>query len=166
MCLYQNIHAARHYELLNVNATERDNHTCEYEESSSEEGEKCTLHSCCRILGHEVIFRCSGASEDGRNLCSDAMKEDVFVPVKSTASIRLKEKGVQAVVAETPNDIEEETVLEPSAEVAMEFWPEDQPGKVVRIYLEGENPVHEAKQKEAKPNSRWHKMLLRLRGKN
>ncbi|KAI1089408.1 hypothetical protein F5B19DRAFT_467416 [Rostrohypoxylon terebratum] len=153
MCLYQNIHAARHYELLNVNTAERDNHTCEYEASTSGEGEKCPLHSCCRVLGHEVIFKCSSANQHGGNLCDDAMKEDVFVPLKYMAEV-VSEKRNACLVAETQNGIEEETVSEPVGNVMMEFWSEDQPGKVTMLYLEAEVPGYEAKKKEKKPDGR------------
>ncbi|KAI1209319.1 uncharacterized protein F4807DRAFT_467873 [Annulohypoxylon truncatum] len=163
MCLYQNIHAAYHYELLNVNAAERDNHTCRHEILSSDDGEKCLLHSCCRVLGHEVVFRCSRTDKDGGNLCDNAMKEDVFVPLVSKFKSGDNGKGAAAL------EVVEEMALENSPmelpAMTMEFWPEDQPGKIVLVYLEEEVLTCEDKKKEAKSNGRWHRMLFRLRWK-
>ncbi|KAI1451842.1 hypothetical protein F4805DRAFT_70701 [Annulohypoxylon moriforme] len=157
MCLYQDIHAAQHYELLSVDAVERDKHICGHKILSSVDGEECLLHSCCRVLGHEVLFRCSGAGGGSGELCDNAMKEDVFVPPASRC------------VAKGGTDLGIGEVVEPSlsegSPMTMEFWLEDQPGKVVLVYSE-EVPGHEDKKKEVKPYGRWHRVLLHLRRKH
>ncbi|KAI1100811.1 hypothetical protein F4804DRAFT_335850 [Jackrogersella minutella] len=158
MCLYQNIHAAYHYELLSLDAAERESHACRYERlipqgelGSTEDGEKCPLHSCCHILGQEVLFWCSNAEDDG-SVCGHALAEDVFVPL--VIGKREDEEGDSG-----HEEAVEEVVVEFAAEVApsrnaagrkvlprevppamMQFWPEDQPGKIIAIYLEDEVP--------------------------
>ncbi|KAI2463134.1 hypothetical protein F4781DRAFT_144693 [Annulohypoxylon bovei var. microspora] len=153
MCLYQNIHAAYHYELLGLDAAERESHVCGHRVPPSEGGKMCPLHSCCRVLGHDVVFRCDGADEDG-GLCGDAVREDVFVPLVSMIKSGYTEKGGEGW------EVEEE--LENVSVVTMEFWPEDQPGRVVLVCVEEEIPVYEDMKGEARPNGLWNKMKRHL----
>ncbi|OTA89082.1 hypothetical protein M434DRAFT_34569 [Hypoxylon sp. CO27-5] len=159
MCFYQNIHAAFHYERLCFNAAGRESHVCEYEISSHENepshGKKCPLHSCCRLLDREIVFRCRDAW--GREeMCENAFGEDVFVPL--VMSNRNKSKGGKYLScggnkrAETRKDKGDGSLggipkvcVDQSSEIlcremstaTMEFWPEDESGRIV-VYLEDE----------------------------
>ncbi|KAI2604362.1 uncharacterized protein GGS25DRAFT_507913 [Hypoxylon fragiforme] len=148
MCLYQNVHAAYHHELLNFNADERDRHVCEVEANGrssstllSPEGDAlgavgiaCPLHSCCRVLSREIVFRCGDAPEDEGGLCENAFVEIVFVALAMTGrGDRGGEEGIR------DGEEVEEAIDALAVTPTMEFWPEDQPGKRMVVFLEDED---------------------------
>ncbi|KAI1404364.1 hypothetical protein F4819DRAFT_483759 [Hypoxylon fuscum] len=155
MCHYQVIHAAFHYELLNFDTAEQERHICEHKISSKESevvsGEKCPLHSCCRVLGREVVFRCQDFKkdgEDGEETCESALIEDVFIPLKTerseSQSITKKRGDAEFHQDKQLQQNQEQIFPDMSgagADVSpptMEFWFEDQPGRMVVVYLEDE----------------------------
>ncbi|KAI1164665.1 hypothetical protein F5B18DRAFT_614865 [Nemania serpens] len=159
MCYYQNIHYAHHFALLNLLTRERESHTCGLaypglgsgSGSGEGPGDRCFAHSCCRVRRLVVILSCEvgGPRLEDDELCAQAFIEDVFVPVPREEEPREEEEGGQEggrladrlhteTVREEGAGAEEEeggdvvdTVDDP---IVMEFWPEDRPGAVVRLY--------------------------------
>ncbi|KAI0150106.1 hypothetical protein F4776DRAFT_604560 [Hypoxylon sp. NC0597] len=159
MCFYQNIHAAFHYEHLCFTTAERESHVCEYEiplhEKGFGQGKECPLHSCCRVLDREVIFRCH-AARGREEMCENAFGEDVFVPL--VMSSRNKSKGGKCLAYRGNKRTETrknkgQGILEGTSKVfmnqrskivpgkmpaaVMEFWPDDESGRIV-VHLEDE----------------------------
>ncbi|KAI1371846.1 hypothetical protein F4677DRAFT_463735 [Hypoxylon crocopeplum] len=178
MCLYQNIHTAYHYELLNFDAGEREKHVCKREIIPPEEGrgeDKCPLHSCC-VLSREVIFRCQEAPRDGEGLCEKALGEDVFVPPVAKGESERRKIG-DADFQDKPsseNREHEERVIQDQdygavdqgvSPAMMEFWPEDQPGIKLVVHLEDEVPEGEGDLNipVSKPAGRLRGWLRRLK---
>ncbi|KAI0829541.1 hypothetical protein F5Y06DRAFT_302061 [Hypoxylon sp. FL0890] len=192
MCLYQDIHAAYHYELLGFDATERESHVCEYEilspekETGHSENKKCPLHSCCRVLSRDVIFRCQAARGE-EQVCELALGEVVFVPLSARhrngdmtnrrVDFRVTKQvctGGEGEKAHPRVDLNgntnraaidrDELPNEPSSQMlpvpTMEFWPDDEPGRIVTIFLKDE-----AIREEGQGSSQdvWDEMLCCLR---
>ncbi|KAI1771229.1 hypothetical protein F4818DRAFT_430552 [Hypoxylon cercidicola] len=154
MCHYQDIHAAYHHKHLNLDLTEQKSHTCKHRVLTHEggDGEKCLLYSCC-LLRREVIFQCPGFTEPGQETCDKIYAEIVFVPPETERKENIpgqrlgeKAKHYQSKESEdidrgalvSLDDAEREMPSSPN----MEFWPEDQPGQIVKVYLEDEVPEH------------------------
>ncbi|KAI0377624.1 hypothetical protein F5Y04DRAFT_291687 [Hypomontagnella monticulosa] len=133
MCLYQNIHAAFHHELLNVNAAEQECHKCDHQ-VSVDIGEECVLHSCCRVLGRETVIRCPDNTGDDEELCVNALVEVVFVPLVMRDEEPAECNETISEIA--PKDEIDSDATEAEPIEMMEFWPEDEPGKVVMVYFD------------------------------
>ncbi|XXH02935.1 hypothetical protein Hte_009325 [Hypoxylon texense] len=142
MCHYQDIHTASHHLLLAFNLIEQKSHVCDdgVLTRREDEGKKCPLHSCC-LLRREIVFQCSEIRE---GKCENAYAEVVFVAPKTE---RTKSGGIwpwgkkaRQDQGKEPEENRQKAVSD-SGEAkteapVMEFWPEDQPEQIVRVYLE------------------------------
>lgn len=187
MCHYQDIHAASHHELLNFDLLQQKSHTCEHGVLTRKEGEgkKCPLHSCC-LLRREIVFQCTNSTESGKGRCEKAYAEVVFVPPEierkeSTCSSGILTWGKKARYQQGKKPEEnKQKALSDSVEVktetltvpAMEFWIEDQPERVVRVYFEYEPtkddgaPKDESSRHKPETRSFWDEMLHKIKRKS
>jgi hypothetical protein len=145
--LLPNIHTAYHFTLLSFEPSQREHHACgiEYPSSSCSYevgGNKCALHSCCSI-NRVLIVQCCRDEE----VCRYSLIEDVFVPFPSGEGrvlMRSSDKEARGNRVETGTGMihqdrngcghpNEDGCID-DGQLAMEFWPDDRPGAVVKIY--------------------------------
>ncbi|KAI1182682.1 hypothetical protein F5B17DRAFT_419461 [Nemania serpens] len=166
MCFYQNVHSTPHFALLNFDARERESHICglAYADFSSGSGsgsgvgkgagDLCLEHSCCRVRRLVVVQSCKvgGPRLEDDELCPRAYVEDVFVPVLKDGED--EHEGERSGIGS--GEIHTDTVTRDGDRetgeggggggggvvdaiddaIIMEFWPEDRPSVVVRVYSE------------------------------
>lgn len=87
-------------------------------------------------------------------MCLNAFVEDVFVPLPMCDGEQVG--CIEAVAEATPGDARNEAAMETEAHleppmVIMEFWPEDEPGKIVIVYLDEIPEVKVERITEARP---------------
>ncbi|KAI0466284.1 hypothetical protein F4859DRAFT_332454 [Xylaria cf. heliscus] len=135
MCYHQNVHAAFHYELLSVDARERERHDCLFQCPKANArtaggrcaGKKCSLHSCCWV-SKVVVIRCRGVvarekeggyeGDDGQ-VCSRLFVEDVFVPLPDRGNDDFWD------VDACPSETSAGQLWGEASKPILEFWPED-----------------------------------------
>ncbi|KAI0449650.1 hypothetical protein F5B21DRAFT_519897 [Xylaria acuta] len=185
MCYHQNVHTAFHYELLSLDAREREGHACQFRWPGTNGGksglkgvgEKCLLHSCCWVSRVVVLSCCQagfgeydGGGGGGNEVCSRLFVEDVFVPLPDGGGRKEKEKGVLDPVDACPNP----TGAGTRAAVArpmVKFWPRDGHRSGV-LMLPGEMAKNEEKKaekeqkKQAKKDETERKRSIKVRKQN
>ncbi|KAI0102642.1 hypothetical protein GGR51DRAFT_281969 [Nemania sp. FL0031] len=159
MCYYQNIHTAYHFTLLGFDPCEREHHSCQLVYPGWEPAQgKCPLHSCCSVR-RILIVQCSEDRDAGVRegagsceICPHAFIEDVFVPLpkgKKRVLIRLGEEARGEIRAGTGTGVAHRDRHEYRREdededgdgvvhgpLMMEFWLDDQPGVLFRVFLD------------------------------
>ncbi|KAK8097775.1 uncharacterized protein PG998_013261 [Apiospora kogelbergensis] len=129
MCYTQIVHHCFHADKISFHAEERESHVCDVECWPYDEGYKCPAHTCCWIVLENDIYSCDERMSDGT--CIQMMEDEVFVQEQDETE---EEKKMMNEAQERPGvaaaDIEE------GEEACMEFWPEDQEGKAVLVFLE------------------------------
>ncbi|CAJ2499732.1 Uu.00g025850.m01.CDS01 [Anthostomella pinea] len=146
-------------------------------------GVKCALHTCCRFSREVIVpcghaAELGGKQELGQEqLCAgDSFGEDVFVPFGGDESGRPGlwlgfeygafegegegEEGAEARA--TPKEViwdcdcdtdDADAASSAGSAVSMDFWPEDEPGKTVRVFLD--DPVEGGDEKPGRPSRAW-----------
>ncbi|KAK7975447.1 hypothetical protein PG989_013910 [Apiospora arundinis] len=127
MCYTQIVHHCFHADQISFHADEREKHICDLECWPYDEGYKCPAHSCCWVVLENDVFSCDERRSDGT--CIKMMEDEVFVQEKDD------EEGGERM-NEEKNHLDEATQAEVEDEACMEFWPEDQEGKGVLVFLE------------------------------
>ncbi|KAK6846298.1 hypothetical protein PG987_001486 [Apiospora arundinis] len=127
MCYTQIVHHCFHADQISFHADEREKHICDLECWPYDEGYKCPAHSCCWVVLENDVFSCDERRSDGT--CIKMMEDEVFVQEKD------EEEG-EGNMNEEQNHPDEATPAEVEDEACMEFWPEDQEGKGVLVFLE------------------------------
>jgi len=135
MCYTQIVHHCFHADQISFHADEREKHVCNLECWPYDEGYKCPVHTCCWIVLENDVFTCDERQKDGT--CRKMMEDEVFVQEAYEEEQGKKENGNQiqqdrAAGAEVDDE-----------EAHMEFWPEDQEGKAVLVFLEDEEAAQE-----------------------
>ncbi|KAI6081364.1 hypothetical protein F4821DRAFT_274972 [Hypoxylon rubiginosum] len=151
MCHFQDVHVACHHELLNFDSAEQESHTCGYgtPKPRKGEGQRCLFHSCC-LLRREIVFECPEYEAKGGR-CEDPFAETVFVPLKT----ELTESTFSGRFLPWWRKV---------------FWPENEPGWPVKVYLEDDPPKDEDTPKDGSEGfklevvSSWGRIFHRLGG--
>ncbi|KAK8044461.1 hypothetical protein PG993_004485 [Apiospora rasikravindrae] len=134
MCYTQIVHHCCHADQISFHADERERHVCDLPCWSYNVGYKCPAHSCCWIVLEMDVFSCDERQKDGT--CRNMMEDEVFVQEEEDEEVEQKEKKnyAEQEKQKAATEIEGE-----EDEVCMEFWPEDQEGKAVLVFLEDED---------------------------
>ncbi|KAK7931246.1 hypothetical protein PG985_001958 [Apiospora marii] len=121
MCYTQIVHHCFHADQISFHADERESHVCDLAYWPYDEGYKCPVHTCCWIVLENDVFTCDERQTDGT--CRKMMEDEVFVQEIDEEEEDEKENE------DTKTEAEDD-------EACMEFWPEDQEGKAVLVFLE------------------------------
>ena len=124
MCYTQIVHHCFHADQISFHADEREKHVCDLECWPYDEGYKCPAHTCCWIVFESDVFTCDERQKDGT--CRKMMEDEVFVQEPDEEE---DSKGEKKENGDATTEVEDD-------EVCMEFWPEDQEGKAVLVFLE------------------------------
>jgi len=127
MCYTQIVHHCYHADNISFHADEREKHVCDVECWPYDEGYKCPAHTCCWIVLENDVYSCDERRSDGT--CIKMMEDEVFVQEEDETEQEKRMNGEQ-------NQPDGAAYIEGGDEACMEFWPEDQEGKAVLVFLE------------------------------
>ncbi|KAK8068903.1 hypothetical protein PG994_005519 [Apiospora phragmitis] len=126
MCYTQIVHHCYHAEQISFHADEREKDVCDLECWPYDEGYKCPAHTCCWVVLESEVFSCDERRSDGT--CRKMMEDEVFV--------QEQDEEYETIRSEVQEPKNKATEIEGEDEACMEFWPDDQEGKAVMVFLE------------------------------